>query len=103
MPTGQYTIVMEDSSHRYVSADATYQQGYCALRENGEIVCELNVGRRYTFNVYFRARPTGAAFVHVSLGFPGSARACGLTNQGRIQCETRTSYAALTNPGWMED
>ena len=103
MPTGQYDIMMEDSSHRYVSADATYQQGYCALRENGEIVCELNVGRRYTFNVYFRARPTGAAFVHVSLGFPGSARACGLTNQGRIQCETRTSYAALTNPGWMED
>ena len=103
MPTGQYTIVMEDRSHRYVSADATYQQGYCALRENGEIVCELNVGSRYTFNVYFRARPTGAAFVHVSLGFPGSARACGLTNQGRIQCETRTSYAALTNPGWMED
>ena len=103
MPTGQYTIVMEDRSHRYVSADATYQQGYCALRENGEIVCELNVGSRYTFNVYFRARPTGAAFVHVSLGFPGSARACGLTNQGRIQCETRTSYPVLTNPGWMED
>ena len=103
MPTGQYTIVMEDSSHRYVSADATYMQGYCALRENGEIVCELNVGSRYTFNVYFRARPTGAAFVHVSLGFPGSARACGLTNQGRIQCETRTSYAALTNPDWMVD
>ena len=101
MPTGQYTIVMEDRSHRYVSADATYHQGYCALRENGEIVCELNVGRRYTFNVYFRARPTGAAFVHVSLGFPGSARPCGLTNQGRIQCETRTSYAALTNPGWL--
>ena len=103
MPTGQYTIVMEDSSHRYVSADATYQQGYCALRENGEIVCELNVGSRYTFNVYFRARPAGAAFVHVSLGFPGSARACGLTNQGSIQCETRTSYAALTNPDWLVD
>ena len=103
MPTGQYTIVMEDRSHRYVSADATYMQGYCALRENGEIVCELNVGSRYTFNVYFRARPTGAAFVHVSLGFPGSARACGLTNQGRIQCETQTSYAALTNPDWMVD
>ena len=103
MPTGQYTIVMEDSSHRYVSADATYQQGYCALRENGEIVCELNVGRRYTFNVYFRARPTGAAFVHVSLGFPGSARPCGLTNQGRIQCETQTSYLQLTNPDWMVD
>ena len=103
MPTGQYTIVMEDSSHRYVSADATYHQGYCALRENGEIVCELNVGRRYTFNVYFRARPAGAAFEHLSLGFPGSARPCGLTNQGRIQCETRTSYAALTNPGWLVD
>ena len=103
MPTGQYTIVMEDRSHRYVSADATYQQGYCALRENGEIVCELNVGSRYTFNVYFRARPTGAAFVHVSLGFPGSARACGLTNQGRIQCQTQTSYPVLTNPDWMVD
>ena len=103
MPTGQYTIVMEDRSHRYVSADATYHQGYCALRENGEIVCELNVGRPYTFNVYFRASPAGAAFEHLSLGFPGSARPCGLTNQGRIQCETRTSYAVLTNPDWMED
>ena len=67
-------------------------------------MCELNVGRRYTFNVYFRARPAGAAFVHVSLGYtPGTARPCGLTNQGRIQCETRTSYAVLTNPDWMED
>ena len=104
MPTGQYTIVMEDSSHRYVSADATYFQGYCALRESGGIVCELNVGRRYTFNVYLWARPAGAAFVHVSLGYtPGSAHACGLTNQGRIQCETRTSYPALTNPDWLVD
>ena len=104
MPTGQYEIVMEDSSHRYVSADATYFQGYCALRESGGIVCELNVGRRYTFNVYLWARPAGAAFVHVSLGYtPGTAHACGLTNQGRIQCETRTSYPALTNPVWLVD
>ena len=104
MPTGQYEFVMEDSSHRYVSADATYMQGYCALRESGGIVCELNVGRRYTFNVYLWARPAGAAFVHVSLGYtPGTAHACGLTNQGRIQCETRTYYPALTNPVWLLD
>ena len=104
MPTGQYEIVMEDSGHRYVSADATYFQGYCALRESGGIVCELNVGRRYTFNVYLWARPAGAAFVHVSLGYtPGTAHACGLTNQGRIQCETRTYYPALTNPVWLVD
>ena len=92
---GPYRVIRDDRSHRYISADATYPQGYCALRENGEIMCGW-----FTL----QAKPPGAKFEHLSMGYrPSRERPCGLTNQGRIQCETRTWYPQLTNPDWMED
>ena len=92
---GPYRVIRDDRSHRYISADATYPQGYCALRENGEIMCGWFI---------LQAKPPGAKFEHLSLGYrPSRERPCGLTNQGRIQCETRTWYPQLTNPDWMED
>ena len=101
-PSGPYRIVRDDRSHRYVSADATYRKGYCAVRENGEILCELNVDNYPGLTSLLRAEPPAAAFVHVSLGYnPSVARPCGLTNQGRIQCRTKTWYPALTNPDWL--
>ena len=101
-PSGPYRIVRDDRSHRYVSADATYRKGYCAVRENGEILCELNVDNYPGLTSLLRAEPPAAAFVHVSLGYnPSVARPCGLTNQGRIQCRTQTWYPALTNPDWL--
>ena len=101
-PSGPYRIVRDDRSHRYVSADATYRKGYCAVRENGEILCELNVDNYPGLTSLLRAEPPAAAFVHVSLGYnPSVARPCGLTSQGRIQCRTQTWYPALTNPDWL--
>ncbi len=101
-PSGPYRIVRDDRSHRYVSADATYPKGYCAVRENGEILCELNVDNYPGLTSLLRAEPPAAAFVHVSLGYnPSVARPCGLTSQGRIQCRTKTWYPALTNPDWL--
>ena len=101
-PSGPYRIVRDDRSHRYVSGDATYRKGYCAVRENGEILCELNVDNYPGLTSLLRAEPPAAAFVHVSLGYnPSVARPCGLTNQGRIQCRTQTWYPALTNPDWL--
>ena len=100
-PSGPYRIVRDDRSHRYVSADATYVKGYCAVRENGEILCGLNADSP-DWTVIFRAEPPSATFEHLSLGYrPGAARPCGLTSQGRIQCRTQTWYPALTNPDWL--
>ncbi len=101
VPSGPYRIVRDDRSHRYISADATYVKGYCAVRENGEILCGLNADSP-DWTVIFRAEPPSATFVHVSLGYrPSVARPCGLTSQGRIQCRTKTWYPALTNPDWL--
>ena len=101
-PSGPYRIVRDDRSHRYVSADATYVKGYCAVRENGEILCELNVDNYPGLTSILRAEPPSATFEHLSLGYrPGAARPCGLTSQGRIQCRTQTWYPALTNPDWL--
>ena len=100
-PSGPYRIVRDDRSHRYVSADATYVKGYCAVRENGEILCGLNVYNSPDWTVIFRAEPPSATFEHLSLGYNGAARPCGLTSQGRIQCRTQTWYPALTNPDWL--
>ena len=101
VPSGPYRVIRDDRSHRYISADATYVKGYCAVRENGEILCGLNADSP-DWTVIFRAEPPSATFEHLSLGYrPSVARPCGLTNQGRIQCRTKTWYPALTNPDWL--
>ena len=102
-PTDQFRIVMIDSDHRYTLVDVTYPSTYCALRDDGTVLCHGNVDDRSTTSIK-RATPGTAVIEHISLGYnPSRPRRCGLTSEGRIQCWTDVSYEPLINPDWMED
>ena len=45
-PTDQFRIVMSDSDHRYTLVDVTYSSTYCALRDDGTVLCHGNVDYR---------------------------------------------------------
>ena len=83
-PTDQFRIVMSDSDHRYTWVDVTYPSTYCALRDDGTVLCHGNADDRSTTSIK-RATPGTAVIEHISLGYnPSYPRRCGLTSEGRI-------------------
>ena len=101
---GGFQLVADDSEQRYTAVSVGIY-GFCALRQDGALVCEQDASQDSPF--VRRPSTESATFIGTSLGWvPGNHsalwRPCGLTSLGEIECWTTDRHPALTDPDWIE-
>ena len=100
---GAPRLVANDNEQRYTSVGVGIL-GYCAVREDGALVCERDADGDSPF--IRRPSAEGATFIKASIGWNNETsswawRPCGLTSEGKIECWNTREHQALTDPGWM--